>query len=651
MFAKRLYAAEFHRASFLLIVWATLSCVASFWSPGAQARETKPSYWSMLGGNFTGINHFKTKEEAYENMKQTIGSDPKWHPMDLVPQSGTTILNGMPVSWNYRYSYDPDPTIKEAGGPSLVYEWGKNLSTSYTIAPGPPITMEVWCSDNRPDPGEVCKTCPNKENPVVAGNPIVASTGFKLQTETDYQGDGLEFTRTYRSDRGGWRHNYQVFGIDFTAPPAASDWPDSGCLPDIVSSSGEAYCFPYTKRPNTANDFAVQRGNERVFNFGNNTNLDPPADVNDRATKLSNGWSVYNAGNDATEFFDFTGRLKTITARNGQVHTLTYSDASTPASIAPKSGLLIRVTNPFGRQLNFTYDSQARLATMTDPSGGVYTYAYDEGTSITVTGTNSPAGNLTSVTYPDGSKRAYWYNEQDKTGNTNLPSALTGITDENSVRFATWTYNAQGRALTSEHAGGVEKFTVAYPSPNWQTTISDPLSTSRTYNFSQPIQGLVKNTGVTQPAASGTGTVSTSINYDANANVSWRTDFNGNRTNFTYDLTRNLETQRKEGLTAAGANTPQTRTISTQWHPSFRLPTNIAEPLRITTYVYNGDAGASCGSRLDGSLVPGVPCSKTVQATTDANGSLGFSATLTGTPRTWSYTYNANGAVLTVDGL
>src|SRR5262245_39970793 len=144
MFAKRLFAAEFHRACFLLIAWATLSCVTSFWSPGAQARETKPFYYYTLGGNFTGINRFKTKEEAFDNRKQTVVSDTKWHPIDLVPTPGTTILNGMPVSWNIRYYYDPDPTIKEGEGPGLVYECGKNLFTSYTIAPGPPITMEVW---------------------------------------------------------------------------------------------------------------------------------------------------------------------------------------------------------------------------------------------------------------------------------------------------------------------------------------------------------------------------------------------------------------------------------------------------------------------------------------------------------------------------
>ena len=74
----------------------------------------------------------------------------------------------------------------------------------------------------------------------------------------------------------------------------------------------------------------------------------------------------------------------------------------------------------------------------------------------------------------------------------------------------------------------------------------------------------------------------------------------------------------------------------------FRLPTGIAEPLRITTNVYDPD-GSACGAR-------GMLCSKSIQATTDANGSLGFSAVPTGTPRTWTYTYNANGSLLTANG-
>jgi YD repeat-containing protein len=42
--------------------------------------------------------------------------------------------------------------------------------------------------------------------------------------------------------------------------------------------------------------------------------------------------------------------------------------------------------------------------------------------------------------------------------------------------------------------------------------------------------------------------------------------------------------------------------------------------------------------------------SRTIQATNDTNGSLGFGALPVGTRRGWTYTYNANGQVLTMDG-
>jgi len=52
--------------------------------------------------------------------------------------------------------------------------------------------------------------------------------------------------------------------------------------------------------------------------------------------------------------------------------------------------------------------------------------------------------------------------------------------------------------------------------------------------------------------------------------------------------------------------TPQARTIATRWHPIFRLRAAVAEPLRITSYVYNGD-GTSCGVAADGAtLVAGA---------------------------------------------
>jgi YD repeat-containing protein len=122
-----------------------------------------------------------------------------------------------------------------------------------------------------------------------------------------------------------------------------------------------------------------------------------------------------------------------------------------------------------------------------------------------------------------------------------------------------------------------------------------------------------------------------------------------------------LETARLEGLTgqvgygycadSSFASPPNgARRTSTQWHPDWRLETRRAEPKLITTSVYNGH-GASCApadALVDGKPIA-VVCSKTEQPTTDESGAAGFSATTTGTARTWSY-YNRWGQVLTSDG-
>jgi YD repeat-containing protein len=88
-----------------------------------------------------------------------------------------------------------------------------------------------------------------------------------------------------------------------------------------------------------------------------------------------------------------------------------------------------------------------------------------------------------------------------------------------------------------------------------------------------------------------------------------------------------LETKRVEA-----SGTAQARTITTQWHTTYRLPTAVAEPLKLTTYTYD-----SSGNLL----------TKTEQATTDTTGAAGFNAAVAGTARTWTYTYNGVGQVLT----
>jgi YD repeat-containing protein len=361
------------------------------------------------------------------------------------------------------------------------------------------------------------------------------------------------------------------------------------------------------------------------------------------------GWTYYSASDDSYEQYDAAGHIVSATSRMGVSQTLTYDG----------QGRLTAVTDAFGRSLTLTYVNTPGItanyiATMTDPAGAVYQYGYDA------------IGNLQTVTYPGGAVRTYVYNESALTSGTNQPFRLTGIIDELGNRYASFGYDALGNAISTEHAGGVQKYSVTTVSgdqingPSIINTVADPLGVSRNYAF-DIVLGVPRFKGVDQPCNHCGGLNHASVSLDSAGNALSRSDFNGNKTCYQYN-SRNLETARVEG--AASTDTCSTvlttlpsradvRKISTQWNATWRVPAKVAEPNRITSYVYNGDivGGSAVNCAPTSALVNGLPiaalCSKTVQETTDSTGQQGLSATLTGTSRSWSYTYDAYGQLLT----
>jgi len=151
--------------------------------------------------------------------------------------------------------------------------------------------------------------------------------------------------------------------------------------------------------------------------------------------------------------------------------------------------------------------------------------------------------------------------------------------------------------VVTEHAGGVERYVLGYSTDGSNTMVTDPLGSQYTHHF-QTILGVAKSTGQSQPAGSGCGAASSAITYDVNGNAASRADFNGNKTCYAYDLNRNLETARVEGL-SSGSNCPtdligytpavgsSERKILTTWHASFRRPTLIREAKRETSLAYD----------------------------------------------------------------
>ncbi|MDQ1811683.1 DUF6531 domain-containing protein [Massilia sp. CCM 9210] len=404
-------------------------------------------------------------------------------------------------------------------------------------------------------------------------------------------------------------------------------------------------------------------------------------------------WTLFSAQQDRTERFDAKGLLLSVTERSGLKQEFTYSDgvsnntsvshlpATAPACASEHpdgvlpAGRLLCVTNNWGRQLQFRYDVKGRITELIDPAGQSTLYEYDGPSGGCIPGNESTvackANNLTKVTYPDGKSQTYWYNEANKiqindgaecsllsetTGNGLGPTAfsnlMTGLVDENEERHISWTYDCGGRATSSQLGEDVNKVTVAYfrrpedGGPPLATVThyvgpKEKPATSVSHFRKTYVQGVAKTTTVGAPCVE-CGTIA-ERKYDAIGNVSMTKDFNSSYSCFAYEAGRNLETTRVEGastadcpsLLAAQTLVSPARKITTKWHAQFRLPETIAQPKRLTTYIYDGSGNVR---------------SRTEQATTDLTGAQGLNAPLTGIARKWTYSYNTVGQLLSVAG-
>ena len=384
-------------------------------------------------------------------------------------------------------------------------------------------------------------------NPVVA-DPIIVATGNSFQTENDYQSQkpfGLNFVRYYSSssnavDKGvgnKWSHG---FNRAIKVEDAQAQ---------VARSNGQTFLFNF--------DGSVWVGDVDISDT-----LVETVDSNDVRT----GW-VYTDSRDNVETFNANGQLLSITNRAGQSQSFVYNVAAIDGG-DDDNDTLDKVTGFGGETLLLSYDSDNRITTMTDPEGNEYIYDYDA------------AGNLTSVTYPDNTPldttdnpvRTYHYE------NTTYPSHLTGLTDETGSRV-TWDFDSEGRAISSELDGGVDKSTLDFSVAD-QVTVTNPLGKDTTYHFTT-LHGVKKVTQVEGHATASCVGANQNYTYDANGYLASKTDWQGNVTTYVHDE-RGLETSRTEA-----SGTVQSRTITTEWHSDFRLPTKITFPGQVTDFVYD----------------------------------------------------------------
>jgi YD repeat-containing protein len=257
------------------------------------------------------------------------------------------------------------------------------------------------------------------------GNPCSPLTGDKIAIERDIASiDGLSFSRTYHSknlalsDIGvGWKHNYMRRWV-----PALN-----GVGGYFETASG--YQYPMVWSSSSKKYISVNKQGYSIEEFEDTWILTKPSKERD----------IYSQN----------GRLLR-TETNDYVVELTY-----------QQDRLAKVENSYGQNLLIKYNNQGQLKSITDAFGAIYSYQYDL------------IGNLSEVIYPDltisddsdNPRKVYHYE------NETFPNHLTGITDENGNRYATYSYDVNGKATSTEHAVttntvGQERFKLDYQGAN-----------------------------------------------------------------------------------------------------------------------------------------------------------------------------------------
>jgi len=363
------------------------------------------------------------------------------------------------------------------------------------------------------------------------GNPVNPAAGNKYQKETDYKGSRpfpLEVSRAYNSISGSWR-----FFPEIRHEPGTIE-------ASVVRSDGKV--LSYTGYPENS-DWSA-------------SSTDITGELSSSRDTAGNiiGWQ-FKTLDDRVEAYDSAGRLLSVTLRSGLSHTYSYSADE------------ITVTHSLGGSLIYGVDPAGRIMQFRDPAGQIYSYSYNS------------TGMLNAVSYPAGSGgRSYHYE------NANHLDLLTGISDANGDRYATWAYDDSRRTISSEHYNGADRtiFDYSYlegPGTS-RTTVTNPLGKQATYYYTR-VNGVQRVFHVSGHPSANCVAANQSYQFDGNAFIRSKTDWEGNVTEYVRD------NKGRELVRTEAPGTQSERTTLTDWHPQFNLPLRIIEPGRETHFTYD----------------------------------------------------------------
>lgn len=380
----------------------------------------------------------------------------------------------------------------------------------------------------------------------------------------------------------GWGHPYQHSLIDLTSSVKIT-WPDGHA--STYNSAG----------------------------FAGYTNS--AADTSDTLVKNANGTYTLTDRRQKTYTFSATGQLLNTKDRFGFVKNLTYL----------ANGNLDKVTDALsGRFLQFTYDAQNRVVSVSSAGAGTVTLAY------------SAAGDLASVTDALGHTTTFTYDSNHRL--LTKTNALGATVVANTYDVATGKVVNQDDGLSTTPP---ELFIYATDTTtgNPYTTYKNRTGNTIRHNFDasfnllstiDPLGNAVVHTYVPgtnlQNAEMDALTGKIQFTYDASGYVLSRTDALGNVARYTYDGSHNISRITDE----AGKVTTLT------YDANHHLLTQTDPAGKITTYTYNAQGLPATFTTPNGGVT---------RFTYDVKGQL---ATLTDpVGLVTSFTYDAAGRVLT----
>ncbi|HEJ3110102.1 TPA: RHS repeat protein, partial [Pseudomonas aeruginosa] len=242
------------------------------------------------------------------------------------------------------------------------------------------------------------------------------------------------------------------------------------------------------------------------------------ADNLGRLEKIDGGWR-YDEPSGLRLDFDEAGALVELV------------QASEKLRLAREGGQVRVSHNRYPGTFSFAEDDRQQPLRLTAPGLAVL-YNYEGGHLIRVA--RDAAGQA--------SEQRYHYEDPRN------PRLLTGITDNRGVRFATWRYDEKGRAVSSEHANGAEKVSLAY-NFDGSTTVTNEYGKQATYRF-QVIRGSKHIVAIEGQPSPNCPSSNSTFTYDERGLLSSKRDNNGNLTTYQYNV-RGLETSRTEAAGTA----------------------------------------------------------------------------------------------------